>query len=136
MRVIDPGHVYLLDVLDGRDFDEDVRLTFVKREGPKYPGNVGSHSGTTSQEVLRALIERCAYVDAQRPCDENLTVRRGLIDALIALEMRAARIKGTVHHIDWDDPGVIGEIITGKGVCPACGHVRCKGHDEGASSRG
>jgi hypothetical protein len=60
VRTLDPGHRYALANLDG---DGEDMLTFVKREGMLYPGNVGSHAGTTMQEVLRALIvgydQRC-----------------------------------------------------------------------------
>lgn len=52
MRVVDPGHVYDLVSLDGGQVH---RLTFVKRLGERYPGNVGfPHAGTNMQEVLRA----------------------------------------------------------------------------------
>ena len=67
-RVIDPGHVYDLRRLDGPGVE---RLTFVKREGPRYPGNVGKHPGTTMQEVIRALIDRAEYVNAQIPNAET-----------------------------------------------------------------
>lgn len=60
MTVIDPGHEYLMDSLDG---EQTNRLVFVKRQGVKYPGNVGAHPGTTMQEVLRALLERLKYVN-------------------------------------------------------------------------
>lgn len=68
MKVLDQGHKYQLDTLDGK---EPEILTFVKREGDKYPGNVGSYSGTTTQEVLRVLIDRTKYVDKQIPAREN-----------------------------------------------------------------
>jgi hypothetical protein len=67
MRVMDPGHWYelaLLDALPNRLGLETLR--FVKRVGDKFPGNqLPAYAGTTTQEVLRALIDRTKYVDAQ-----------------------------------------------------------------------
>jgi hypothetical protein len=118
MRVIDPGHEYVLDSLDG---DAPQRLVFVKRQGPKYPGNVGSHPGTTIQEVLRALLERLAYVNAQIPCAETEAASGMLTTALVLLEQRAARRHGRVLAAP------LARVISGEGKCPRCGHVGCPG---------
>ena len=48
MKVIDPGHIYELDTLDG-DFRQIVR--FVKR----FRGAL-NHSGTVNQELLRVQL--------------------------------------------------------------------------------
>jgi len=118
MKVIDPGHEYLLDSLDGELVQ---RLTFVKREGEKYPGNVGSHPGTTTQEVLRALIQRSEYVNGQIPCPET-TLAIGLLQsALYLLESRAARCHGRILVAD------IGALASGASKCSDCGHVGCNG---------
>lgn len=115
MEVIDPGHKYLLDSLDGPC---EQTLTFVKREGPKYPGNVGSYPGTTIQEVLRVLINRLEYVNNQLPCFETQVARESLIMAIGWLERRAARIHGR------KDPSVHDAVYGEK--CPKCGHVGCQ----------
>ncbi len=120
MNVIDPGHEYALDSLDG-DFPQ--MLTFVKREGEKYPGNVGSHPGTTTQEVLRALIDRGRYVNQQIPCDETTEAIELMVAALVLLEQRAARMHGRVLVASTLD------LVLGAGKCARCGHVGCKGHD-------
>jgi hypothetical protein len=83
MKVIDPGHTYSLRSLDGNG---DVRLRFVKRQGPGYPGNIGRHSGTTTQEVVRALIDRTKYVDKQIPNQRNVQVLYHLRSILLELE--------------------------------------------------
>lgn len=54
MKITEPGHAYLLDCYDGEAYQS---LVFVNRE----PG--GEHAGTTTQEVLRALIDRTRYCD-------------------------------------------------------------------------
>lgn len=71
MKVIDPGHNYALDQLDGVGA---VELRFVKRQGPNYPGNTGAHRGTTLQEVCRACIDRVKYVNNQKPHKNNTTI--------------------------------------------------------------
>ncbi len=44
MKIVDLGHEYTLDSLDG---ECENRVIFVKREGDGYPGNTGCHPGTT-----------------------------------------------------------------------------------------
>jgi hypothetical protein len=118
MKVIDPGHEYELDSLDG---DLPQKLVFVKREGAGYPGNVGAHPGTNLQEVLRALIERCHYLDNQIPCPETTLVLGLLQSALYLLEARAARRHGRIL----DAP--LGELENPRSKCSQCGHVGCAG---------
>lgn len=122
MKIIDPGHVYQLDSLDGKHGMD--LLVFVKREGPKYPGNVGSHPGTTTQEVLRALIERCQYVNAQRYSEETRQVELLLIRAIVMLERRAARLHGRAQEFAGIDEA---DVVAGTGKCASCGHVGCPG---------
>ncbi len=117
MKVIDPGHEYTLDSLDG---DQENRLVFVKREGEKYPGNVGHRPGTTMQEVLRALIDRAIYVNNQTPCRETGKAIEAMMTAVWQFELRAAR-----RHGRSDDFG-IEEAVYGE-KCHKCGHVGCKG---------
>jgi hypothetical protein len=115
VRVLDPGHRYALAYIDGAG--EDV-ITFVKRCGERYPGNVGDHAGTTMQELLRAIIDRCVYVNAQRPCCENVRVIADLRSALRTLEQRAARMHGIAIELPFD--GI--ELLN---TCDRCGHVAC-----------
>lgn len=118
MKVVDPGHCYLLDSLDG---DAPQTLIFVKRQGAKYPGNIGSHPGTTMQEVLRALVERAEYVNAQWPCAETQLAIGQLKAAIYLFEVRAARTHGRVLAAPLPD------VVSGATRCPACGHVGCSG---------
>lgn len=93
MLVLDPGHRYGLTVLDG-EAGASAELTFVKREGAAYPGNVGKYPGTTIQEVLRALLDRGRYVNNQAPCLETELAIEHIRSALALLEIRAARKRG------------------------------------------
>lgn len=125
MIITDPGHVYLLDILDeGKGIilpHGHNALYFVKRVGPEYPGNIGPpHEGTTIQEVLRACYERLLYLDNQKPCKENRVVRDYLWGAIYTLEARHARERGRklwAHEFTLNDP-----------VCPVCLHTHCEEH--------
>lgn len=115
MRVIDPGHQYALWHLDG---NLEELLTFVKREGTKYPGNSGLHPGTNIQEVLRALIDRVKYLDGQKQSIYNREVLDALRASLYWLERRAAQ----EHNRPCPD---MGGQCENKPFCLECGHVGC-----------
>ena len=119
MKVIDSGHVYKLDSLDGT---LSQHLIFVKREGPGFPGNVGHHPGTTLQEVMRAMVDRVEYLQNQIACDENVAILTYLRWSIWLLENRAARRHGRdLTHVPFR------EIVDGVGKCMRCGHVGCLG---------
>lgn len=116
MKIIDPGHRYETIRLDGPGVEV---LQFVKRLGANYPGNCGpAVAGTTLQEVLRVLIDRCRYVNAQIPCLETTLAINNLLAALALFEIRAKRVKGKFMSAD------INQIEAGP-ICPHCGHVEC-----------
>jgi hypothetical protein len=114
MRVIDQGHTYALQELDG---EGERILVFVKREGEKYPGNIGHHSGTNCQEVLRAVFDRLGYLDHQIEDSRNQKCRYLIAEVIELLEARAADRHGRPR------PSRI-EAVAGK-TCPKCGHVGC-----------
>lgn len=122
MRVIDPGHQYFLSQLDQPEttYAEQI-LTFVKREGEGYPGNGSSYPGTTTQEVLRALIDRIKYVDKQIHDERNDQILYHLRGAIFELEMRAAERHGRVL------PTFNFYTIEMVPVCEKCGHIGCEG---------
>lgn len=122
MVVLDPGHKYLLTELDIEDVAKLQTLTFVKREGKLYPGNVGHHQGTTTQEVLRALIDRIVYVNRQIYDNTNIALLHHLRESIWYLEYRAARRHGRAPL----DRAMIGVIETLR-TCSECGHIGCQG---------
>jgi hypothetical protein len=64
MKVLEGGHIYQLEVLDG---DEPVIIRFVNREAGT------EHSGTQTQEVIRAIIESIdVIIDRTNHCDNCL----------------------------------------------------------------
>lgn len=137
MKVIDPGHVFALAFLDGSITSPAMprhgvllssTLTFVKREGVGYPGNAGHHPGTNLQEVLRALISRVKYLDAQESHPNNALVIQNLRHAIWLLEQRAAERHG--RSLELSAMGVVDirdASIEEAPVCPLCGHVGCAG---------
>jgi len=129
MKVIDPGHVYEVDVYDG-DNTETQRITFMKREGKGFPGNVGHHPGTNCQEILRVLINRILYLNNQIPCDDNKRLIYNLRYCLLEFERRAIIRHGAddLYPMQlWDvDDVPVENMLT----CRVCGHTRCKGHEK------
>lgn len=124
MKVIDPGHRYALQQLDIKPGDLQI-LRFVKRIGNKFPGNEPpGYCGTTTQEVLRALIDRTKYVDRRAPHEANHHVLTSLRQALIWLERRAAVERGDAEaasaFVDMFDD------IELQPTCAECGHVMCR----------
>lgn len=80
MKEIKPGHVYDLDHLEGGGVE---RLRFVDR------GHGTDAAGTVNQEVIRALISRVEFLDAERPWGGNRDILRHLRMALVLHEARA-----------------------------------------------
>jgi len=87
MRILEDGHIYELNELDRNRNDESrlQRLTFVARE----PHNNRVHAGTTTQEVIRALISRTKYCDNCLRWDGNDQIIYHLRMALVLHEARA-----------------------------------------------
>ena len=81
MKILEKGHKYKLDTLDG---EFPVELTFVKR----FRG-IDNHAGTTSQEVLRCLIDRVQTLDAEDSWEGNHEIIKNLRLALVLHESRA-----------------------------------------------
>lgn len=124
MQILDEGHQYGLDVYDGVG---QQTLTFMKREGPGYPFNVGHYPGTNCQEVLRALINRVEYLNSQIPCQDNQRILMHLRHAFLEFERRAV-IRHKVAELEplqlWEDDVPV-ELLA---HCRICGHIRCLGH--------
>lgn len=124
MKILDPGHRYALDQYGYAD-DKQQTLRFVKRIGIKFPGNEPpGYEGTTTQEVLRALIDRTRHVDAQDPHDDNAGVLTALRSALTLLERRAALRRG--DHVSAAVRIMFAREIETLPICPVCGHVMCE----------
>jgi hypothetical protein len=90
MKVIEPGHVYELDQLDGDG--RPLRLVFVNRE--QTP-----HAGTQTQEVLRMQIDIIdTLVDRTNHCDACLS---SVFDPMIVKALTEAQRQlrlALLHH--------------------------------------
>lgn len=90
MDVLDAGHVYRL--LD-RPYDkvtaiETVQeITFVKRICPTAPHEV-QWDGLICQDLIRVLIDRVKYLQAQQPCVETEKIIAYLQQSLWLFEYR------------------------------------------------
>lgn len=121
MRVIDPGHEY---EAEGVATPFIQRIVFVKNRGEKYPGNTGEpHGGVLCQELLRILIDRTAYLNAQGSCAETEHALANLRSALGWYEARAARCRG--DHINLPHA----DSLEREPTCPVCGHNACSRGD-------
>ena len=116
MKIIDPGHEYLLE---GVGETTAQRVVFVKNEGAKYPGNAGFHGGIITQELLRVCIDRTKYLNNQGSCMETELALSAMRQALAWYEVRAARCRGT--HIE----GEHADVLDAAPVCGTCGHNQC-----------
>lgn len=126
MKVLDPGHSYLLDELDGGPGQV---LDFVKRVGDRYPGNeLPAHPGTTLQETWRAGCERLRYVEGQEGDPASRKCIELLREAIWRLEDRAARRHGLrlSDRYPFDDLEGLELVPT----CRTCGHIYCRHMEE------
>lgn len=91
MEIKDPGHKYLLDQ---RGIQERQEFWFPDMEcTPNTPG-------TTTQEVLRMLIDRTQYCNACLPWTGNEYIIHHLRMALVLHEARALIRKVETHELE------------------------------------
>lgn len=124
MKVLDPGHRYMLDELDGGHLPQ-ATIQFVKREGEKFPGNVGTEPGVLLQEVFRACIDRCNYLYNQVPCWQTRFIIMMLRNCIATLENRTRERRN--QHLIPDIDG-INYAVELEPTCHRCGHIRCLDH--------
>lgn len=131
MKIIDPGHSYLLSLYDR--IPGEIRtvqtIDFMKRIGRGYPGNVGTlHSGTNCQELLRVVHDRVGYLNnVNIPHERNGKIAHHLVQALLEFELRAAERHGygaeaTQRLFDLQEIGSLMSTPT----CYHCGHIVCR----------
>lgn len=124
MQVLDPGHCYTVTVYrakeNGLPTGTHDMISFMKRTGPGYPGNGDLRiNGTNCQEVLRVLIDRLKYLNAQEHCWHNIVCITLLRRVLWLFERRAAKRHGKLGF-KWPARGI--ENVT---ACQVCGHILC-----------
>lgn len=115
MKIKDEGHKYELFTLDG---NLKQTLTFVKRQGEKYPGNESQYPGTTSQDVIRCLINRTQYVNWQKSCWQNRVVLLLLRLCIYLFEDRHNKKHNIKDRLTLRN-------IERVNTCKNCGHIHC-----------
>lgn len=114
MRVLDSGHVYFVENVDGSG---EQQIEFVRRrdgKGELLPDEQRSE-GILCQELLRVLIDRTLYLYAEAPCEEDTEIIEALRLALTRFETRAAR--RSIEKINKPERAV---------TCPKCQHILCR----------
>lgn len=112
MKIIEPGHVYELNTLDGDGTPET--LTFVNREDGE------EHPGTQTQEVLRALIDRTMHCDNCIRWNNNDKIIFHLRMALALHEARALERKAEKGYYRPEQIAVGKDghfVINDSGIC-------------------
>lgn len=120
MRSIEPGHIYMIEIYDRPEgiTQAEMDLPFLKRVGPRYPGNQEPpHMGTNCQELIRVLIDRTEYLNGQEEDWRNVSALQSLRYTLMCFESRAAERAGRPF------PVLISQIEKYP-TCPDCGHIR------------
>ena len=79
MKVLEPGHIYKLEHLDGNRSES---LVFVNR------GHGTDYEGTNNQEVLRVLIDRVNFLENELHWQGNEQIIFHLRMALVLHEAR------------------------------------------------
>lgn len=113
MRVLEPGHVYELHNVDGKGLQV---IHFVRRrddEALLLPEDQ-RHEGVLFQEVVRMLVDRINYLNAEGPCAENVEIMESLRRIIQLGEIRAARRTIEKHP-----------MIERMDVCEICQHALC-----------
>lgn len=116
MRALEPGHVYQVHNVD--DPERGVQtIIFVRRRGDdgRLLGDAGRHPGILAQELVRVLIDRTLYLNAEAPCAEDVEAVEKLRDVLRLFEARAAR--RTIEKLPMPEM---------TDVCARCHHVLCR----------
>jgi hypothetical protein len=83
MRAIDPGHLYELDNLKNPGYSQ---LQFYK-DAELHEGD--GWEGPSTQEVIRACIDRVKVLNEEKPWEGNELIIAHLRSALIGFEIRA-----------------------------------------------
>ena len=84
MKVLEPGHIYELKTNKGNGIQHVVFIN-------THPGQ--EHDGIISQEMIRVLIDRLKFKDADTPCIENKDLIYHARMMLLGYEARAWRRK-------------------------------------------
>ena len=92
MKVLDPGHRYLVHNLDAKqDVDKTQTIQFVKRA--IVPGRTEEYPGTNCQELIRVLIDRVRVLNGEKQWEGNNLIVGHLQECLLLFEILALQRK-------------------------------------------
>lgn len=113
MKIIEPGHIYDVENVDGPGTQ---RITFVRRRSHdgRLLRDASRHAGILCQELLRVVIDRTRYLNDEDPCHEDVEIINALRGALRSFEARAAR--RTIEKMPMPELA---------DACPICHHLLC-----------
>ena len=89
MKIIEPGHVYELENVDGTEPNQTIHFlkkTFTTDEDGVRHQNVAD--GVNTEEVILMLLDRTSYINEHYPSNENAFVIDNLKAALTWLAKR------------------------------------------------
>jgi hypothetical protein len=112
MKHVEAGHVYDVENVDGTGTQ---RIRFVRRRDADANKLDRFEPGILAQELLRVLIDRTLYLNAEAPCVEDVEIVEKLRDCLRLYEARAAR--RSIERVP---------MIERAPTCDECGHIRCE----------
>jgi len=90
MRIIKEGHEYVLDGFE-QTIEGSQHLQFIHKEpvNSKYPSELKTVTdGTTNEEVLKVLIDRCQFLYSKFPSRETALAMYKMEEALMWLNKR------------------------------------------------
>ena len=89
MKVLDPGHCYELNLVDGGP-PQTIQFIDKRPEGAGSQRLITAVDGTTNEEVLAMLIDRMYWLQNLASCRENSIVITKLEECLMWLNKRTA----------------------------------------------
>ncbi len=99
MKILTPGHHYLLENFERKDGPPQP-LQFIEKKADESGALVTINDGTTNEEVLAVLIDRLQSLSAKLPSRQTSIAITKLQEALMWLENRTSerksrRVEGT-----------------------------------------
>lgn len=88
MKILTPGHLYEVDNFENsNDFQRIQFIEKEQRDDPSQPCKT-INDGTTNEEVLAMLIDRCKYLNEMLPSRQTSIAITKMQEALMWLENR------------------------------------------------
>jgi hypothetical protein len=100
MKIIVPGHRYEVPNMDDNSVNQVIQFIEKKPKDPDDSTLVTTIDGTSTEQVLRVLINRIEHLQKMIPCRENALVITKLEEAEMWLNARTfnrmkRRVEGT-----------------------------------------